>query len=446
IWAAREFGPEHATEIAELVAKYAKYNGRRKPELLEPGAFSLVNYGEADRIVAEWQELRDHAEAISAQLVPESRDAFFELVLDPIKACDIVNELYIAAAKNRLFAAQGRAAANDYAAKARELFQADAQLTDYYHHTLAGGKWDRMMSQTHIGYTGWQQPPANIIPALHEVELKTNASLGVAIEGSTAAWPGASEPAELPELDPLSGQRRYIDVFNRGRETFQFEANGSAPWLVLSATRGEVKGEQRIWVSVDWIRVTGGSANGTVKISGAASEPVIVQVRAFNPSVCLLTNLIGFVETDGHVAIEAAHYTACSNTSAAHWECLPDYGRAESAMTVFPVTAPTASPPLDSPCLEYAVELSSTGRVEVALELAPSLNYAPERGAQIAVCFDDAVPRILTIVPKGYVAGDGNRDWEQTVKDSVRVIKSEHVLAAPGAHRLKVWMVDPGVV
>src|SRR5881275_1071066 len=35
LWAAREFGPEHAAEIANIISKYTKYNGRRKPEFLE---------------------------------------------------------------------------------------------------------------------------------------------------------------------------------------------------------------------------------------------------------------------------------------------------------------------------------------------------------------------------------------------------------------------------
>ena len=445
-WATREFGPEHAADIADLVAKYTKYNGRCKPELLEPGTFSLANYSEADRIVAEWQELRQRAERMSALLPAEMRDAFFELVLHPIKACGIVNELYIAVAKNRLFASQGRASANDDAAKARDLFQADAKLTEYFHHTLAGGKWDQMMSQTHIGYTGWQQPPVNVMPWVREIELAPQASLGVAVEGSTASWPGAKEPAALPELNALSGSRHYIDVFNRGSEPFDFEAAGSAPWIVLSAARGNVKKEQRIWVGVDWNRALAGSATGTVKISGPATGPVVVQVRAFNPAASLRTNLRGFVEADGYVAIEATHYTARHDTATARWETLPDHGRTGSAMTVFPVTAPSKNPPLDSPCLEYAMQLFSTGRVEVALELSPSLNYAPPRGVRIGVCFEDSAPQLLTVVPKGYVAGDGNRDWEQAVKDSIRVVKSEHLLAAPGAHTLKVWMVDPGVV
>lgn len=446
LWAGREFGLEHAGDIADLAAKYTKYNGRRKPELLEPGTFSPVNYGEADRITAEWQELRQRAETISAQLPAEMRDAFFELVLHPIKACDIVNELYIAAAKNRLYASQGRASANDYAAKTRELFQADAQLTEYYHHTLAGGKWDRMMSQTHIGYTGWQQPPVNVMPAVREIELSPQSSLGVAVEGSTAAWPGSKEPATLPELGPFNGSRRYIDIFNRGSEPVDFEVTGGTPWIVLSAARGKVNKEQRIWVSVDWDRAPAGSPTGTVKISGPEAEPVVVQLRAFNPTAALRANLHGFVESDGCVVIEATHYSARRDTAGARWESLPDHGRTGSAMSVFPVTAPSVSPPLDAPCLEYALQLFSTGQVDVALELSPSLNYAPDRGVHIGLSFDEAAPQVLTVVPKGYVAGDGNRDWEQVVKGSIRVVKSQQVVTQPGAHTLKVWMVDPGVV
>jgi hypothetical protein len=154
----------------------------------------------------------------------------------------------------------------------------------------------------------------------------------------------------------------------------------------------------------------------------------------------------GFVEADAYVAIEAAHYTARRDTASARWELLPDHGRIDSAMSVFPVTAPSANPPLDSPCLEYAMHLFNAGRVEASLLVSPSLNYVPERGVRIGVSFDEAAPEILTIIPKGYVAGDGNRDWEESVKNSIRVVKSAHVLAAAGQHTLKVWMVDAGVV
>jgi hypothetical protein len=59
---------EYADDIADIVAKYAKYNGRRKPEQLEPNTYSLVNYNEAARIVDEYKALAARAEKISAAL------------------------------------------------------------------------------------------------------------------------------------------------------------------------------------------------------------------------------------------------------------------------------------------------------------------------------------------------------------------------------------------
>ena len=63
----------------------------------------------------------------------------------------------------------------------------------------------------------------------------------------------------------------------------------------------------------------------------------------------------------------------------------------------------------------------------------------------MAVSFDNEAPQIITVVPKGYTAGDGNRDWEEAVKDSVRKVKSKHNIASPGSHTFRVWMVDPAV-
>src|SRR5882762_9745154 len=95
LWAERQFGPQFAPEIAEILSKYTKYNGRRKPELLEPGTFSQVNYREAETVFADFQSAAAKAEEIYAKLPENQRDAFFELVLYPTKASAIVTELYI---------------------------------------------------------------------------------------------------------------------------------------------------------------------------------------------------------------------------------------------------------------------------------------------------------------------------------------------------------------
>ena len=78
--------------------------------------------------------------------------------------------------------------------------------------------------------------------------------------------------------------------------------------------------------------------------------------------------------------------------------------------------------------------------------LSPCLNFEPGKDVRMAVSFDEEAPQVLTVVPKGYNAGDGNRDWEESVKDNARKVNSKHHLAAPGAHTFKVWMVDSAVV
>ncbi|HXN45719.1 MAG TPA: glycosyl hydrolase 115 family protein [Bryobacteraceae bacterium] len=418
LWAERQFGAAHAAEIADIVSATLKYNGRRKPELLEPSNYSLVSYDEADRAVAEYDSLVARAERISQELPADARDAFFELVLHPAKAAAQVTELYVAVAKNQMYAEQGRASANDWAARARALFQADADLSAYYNHTLAGGKWDHMMDQTHIGYTYWQQPPTNTMPAVREIEIPEAASMGV--------------DAERLSFDVFSQQRRHVDIYNRGRAPFDFAATASGPWIVLSATHGRIEKEERLWVSIDWTKAPHGSASGTVEING-----VKLPVSESNPEA----RLNGFVEADGYVSIEAEHYTGKVDTAAARWEKIPDYGRTLSAMSIFPVTAASVTPPLNSPCLEYKMYLFDPGQVEVEATLAPTLNFVPGRGLRFAVSFDDQPPQVVDAL-----AQNSQTDWETSVKDNVRKVRTSHKLAGAGVHTLKFWMVDPGVV
>jgi hypothetical protein len=444
-WATRLFGPAHADDIADIIAKYTRYNGRRKPELIDPATFSLTSWQEADRVVADWQAIVARAEEIYKDLPEESRDAFYQLVLHPTKASAVVTELYIAAGRNHLYASQGRSGTNDVAAQVRALFKEDADLSDYFNHTLAHGKWSHMMDQTHIGYTNWQQPPQNNMPAVKEIQAPQSASMGVAVEGSTAAWPSdaaSSQSPTLPTFDGFARQRRPIDVFNRGHDSFTFTAVPSASWIQLSVANGAVDKEQRLWVTIDWDKVPQGTADGTITISSdAAKQPVIVSIHAFNPAEPTRDSLNGFVESDGCVSMEAEHFTARHDAGPIHWGKIDDFGRTLSAMTLFPVTAPSVSPPQGSPCLEYRIYLFQAGPVNVEAILAPTLNFVPGRGLRYAVSFDDQPPQVVDAL-----AHNTQRDWEESVRDAVRKVRTSHTLDKAGYHTLKFWMVDPGVV
>jgi hypothetical protein len=444
-WAAREFGAEHAEQIASLMSRYTKYNGRRKPELLEPTTYSLVSYNEADRAVAEFNAAAKEADELCGKLPKESKDAFDELVRFPIKACAQVNELYVAAGKNALYAAQGRASANDLADEVQRLFKADADLMEYYNHTLAGGKWNHFMDQAHIGYTSWQDPPRNVMPRTRPIEPKAGAALGVAVEGSADAWPGSSGAPRLPRFDALNQQRRWIDIFNRGSEPFDFAAVASEPWILLSAASGRIDGDQRLWVSIDWSKAPLHASAGEIKITGG-DQAVSVKIEALNPDGITRETLQGFAEADRYVSMDAEHFTANVPAGDVRWAKIDDFGHTLSGMTILPLDALSASAVAAAPRLEYRMYLFDPGSANVELVVAPTLNYDPSRGLQVGLSFDDAAPQTVTIVPKAFNASNGNRAWEASVRDNGRIVSWKQDLAAAGYHTLKVWMVDPGVV
>lgn len=441
LWAEREFGTEYAPAIARIVSQYTKLNGRRKPELIEPATFSLVDYQEADRVLAEWQAITNDAQRIYGSLPENMRDAFYELVLYPAKASALVTELYINAGKNRQYAVQGRASTNDLAARVRRLFQSDADLSQEYNHALAHGKWDHMMDQTHLGYTFWNQPPVNVMPLVQEVQIPDKADMGISIEESATPGRNVSREPTLPDFDAFNRQRRFVDVFNRGKAPFEFSATASAPWIQISPAQGAVEKDQRLWVSIDWDKAPLELADGVVTIMGPDSRTIKIRVHALNPHDPTRTTLHGFLEADGYVSIEAEHYSRKNDTGDVKWGKIDDYGRTLSSMTVFPMTAKSVTPPANSPSLEYQMYVFHPGKAEVETILAPTLNFVPGRGLRYALSFDNQPPQIIDALAENSV-----HDWGQTVADSVRKVKSTHTIENIGYHTLKFWMVDPGVV
>jgi glycosyl hydrolase family 115 (putative glucuronidase)/glycosyl hydrolase family 115 len=441
LWAEREFGAEFATKIADILSKYAKYNGRRKPELLESNTFSQTDYREAELVAEDFQKIARESVDIYHKLPQEKKDAFFELVLYPSEASAVVTQMYVLAGQNQLYASQGRASTNELAARVRVLFQEDANLAAQYNHEVANGKWNHMMDQTHIGYTYWQEPPQNSVPDVKEIALSPVAEMGVTVEGSADAWPGAAGAPALPSFDNFNRQPRYIDIFNRGKEPYSFSATVSAPWIQLSESKGTIERESRVWVNLDWTKVPPGDSDGEVKIKGVDETVVTVKLHAFRPQTPSRGSWNGFVEGNGYVSIESTRFTKKVDGAAARWESIDDLGRTGSSMSVFPVTAASATPGQNAPYLEYKMYLFDSGNVGVESILSPSLNFVPGRGLRYAISFDDEPPQVIDAL-----ARYSQKEWEETVKDSVRKVKSQHTIAKPGEHILKIWMVDPGVV
>ena len=151
-WAAGIFGEDVADEVTDILVKYPKYNLWRKAEVQVPGIFSVENYNECNRVTMLWRQLAEQAEALKLRIPAEAQDAYYQLVYYPAVASACVAEIYNAVTQNHYYADRGDVRANAFADRAKELFTKDSLLTEYYNHQMAGGKWNGMMRDKHIGY------------------------------------------------------------------------------------------------------------------------------------------------------------------------------------------------------------------------------------------------------------------------------------------------------
>lgn len=448
-WAKQQFVDEHAKDIAEILSLYTKYNARRTPEMLEPHTYSFENYRESDRIVEEYQQLLRKSRNIYDKLPESHKSAFYQLVLFPVEICCNLNEMYVAAGKNKFYAEKGGTSANYYAEKVKELFYKDAELTRYYHQNLEGGKWNHMMSQTHIGYTSWNNPPANKMPAVSFIQTSESALSGCIVEnGPIPQWIGMSEDgnglfgsAFLP-FDPINNQAYYIEIFNKGNDTLSYKLKAKDEWIKLSSEKGSFLYDEKIYVGIDWEKAPKGRKNGEIIIS-CAGHNYKVNVPLYND----IPVASGFIENNGVVSIDAANYTNKVNSKDIQWIVIPNLGRTGSSVTVEPANAGRQIPSDKTPYLGYEFTIFNEGELKIDTYISPTLNYQKNDGLKYAIAIDNEEPQIINM-HEGEVEPDWEYPewWNKSVTDHIKTKQTVHKPIKPGKHTLKVWMVDPGVV
>lgn len=319
-WAGEQFGAGQAAAIASILDRTTRYLARQKPELWSPDSWSLTD-GTADRVLAEWAALDRDVAAVRPKVA--ARDAFYQLVAHPVEAAGNLARLYVTVARNRAAAATGDPAANALADEAQRLFANDRTIRARYE-GLNGGKWRHMMAQTHIGYTGWQQPDSDAMPQVRRV------------------------------------------------------------------------------------------APGTPRTRAAVRPPARV------------------------IEVDAAAFAAQHPAGSARWVIVPGLGIAGRAVTPWPQTA-AAQAAGEGPALDYRVTLPA-GTATIEILAAPSLDVTGS-GRRYAIAIDDAAPQVIDLW-----RGTGEKEWAEAVGNAVRVTRSTHRVARAGRHRIRLWMIDPGVV
>lgn len=451
-WAARNFGSEHAAAIAAVLDEYYRLNIVTRPEHLD-GNSSGFDFVGANGLGDEASSRLDHfatltasADALYAQLPSDSKSAFYQLVLFPLRASHLANKKVLLAERSRQWAAQKRAAT---AALAAEAQAAETALNDelaFYNRVNAGGKWNHMMGPQPLStlpkWARETQSPFYTI-TVGAYSPPPAAGLGVAIEGSGSVLV-ADTPRSLPAFSRASKRSYFIDVFNTGSAAFTWTATPSEPWIRLSQSRGTA--DARIQVRIDWaVAPRGHAIPASIVIQGADSSRT-VHLKIFNPLDLDVATIPSAVENNGLIVIEAenfvAHHDSAGGTG---WRRVPQATVSGDGVAIQPVTAASIAPSAldsDTPSLTYQFHAFSRGETLITLKCLPTHRITSSHpGLRYAISLNGDTPAIIDIHANEYTP-----EWRANVLRAFSAGVSRHTVATAGLQTIKIQMIDPGVV
>jgi len=180
-WAAETFGNEFAEPIAKIKAEYYRLAASAKPEHVDVVSFSEA---EADKRLADYAQLNKDAEELSQKIPANLQDAYFELILYPVKGATLMNEKIFYAKKSLLDMHDK----DLYASKSKAAYNTIKELTKKYNEQIAGGKWNGIMSDHPRDQKVFTMPPTT----------------------ETMAQNDPSKPLSSPVLDPWAAAAKTI--------------------------------------------------------------------------------------------------------------------------------------------------------------------------------------------------------------------------------------------
>ena len=137
------------------------------------------------------------------------------------------------------------------------------------------------------------------------------------------------------------------------------------------------------------------------------------------------------LESGGYISIEAVNNTELSGGVT----LIPRLGKTEGALTVLP-----AKEHNENAYAEFEIQTESSGKAELNVYLAPTLNFNAGKGLRYAVSVDGGEEQVVNF--NGHYQGELG-PWQAA---SIIVSKAELDFGAPGRHTLRFRFVDQGPV
>lgn len=244
-------------------------------------------------------------------------------------------------------------------------------------------------------------------------------------------------------FDALNDQKYYIEIYNKGGEPLDYSISSLDDWIGISSPKGTITYEEKIYITIDWDKVSDGVDEGEINVSGAGRE-FTIKVPLVRE---LPKNASGFIENNGIVSIDAVNYHKSNETQDISWNIVPNLGRTGSSITSSPVTSSKQKLSKKSPYLEYEIFILDQGTYTLEAWFSPTLNFQKDEGLMYAFSIDDNKPHLMNLHENAIEADWKYPEWwNDALTDNIMKQNGIQKELAPGKHIIRYYLVDPGLV
>ena len=426
-WSSAQFGPELGTDVAHILRGYYDLAWERRPEFMGFGQVEPITPNrrtgymasggeEGVRRLERYAALVARAEALARRVPAALRDAYFELVLYPVRGAANLNARILKLALAAEAARQGRPSAPHLVDEAR---QAHAQIVADTHtyNGLGGGKWRNMMDMAPRRLPVFAEP----------------------------AWPAYAadqgKGCDIVYPYPYSAQADHLD-FVKGEPATQvvtLAAHGgqAADWSVGAGARG----------------ITAAVQAGTLDAANGYEQRIAIRYDGSDKPA--FTVRCGGHELGVHLRLappavpgvpgEHARIVSIAAGGAApnpDWERQPGLGTSGDALRARLDLRPREPKDFGKAApLTYAFDTTTDGGATLRLVAVPVHPLAGDGRVRVAWRLDGG-----PVLAADFATTGRSDEWKRNVLSNTAVRTTTLPRLKAGRHTVQVLALDPGVV
>lgn len=453
-WTKKQFGTyttsKEQEKIAWILGEYIRLNHLRRPESCNDKVYHPAHFEEGRRMLLRCEKLEQENESMLALLRERKReDAYFSMIYYSAAASANLLKMHLYGGMNHHFALQGKAVANEMGDRMEACIARDEALGEEMR-AFKEGKWAGMEAACHIGFTNWNSEDWRY-PLNYVVRLPKQPRLVVSRADGEDYYTNQYFPIPVLIDDFSTSERKKItlEIANGGQGVVKWCIDESCPWLTYSAVQGETRLQERLTLTVNRELLPEEEQEFCFHIR-AGEESVPVQVKAKQRDFSMVPSGC-FLPQKGRYVIPAVDYIEKQDGNwegqKASYERLDDYGKYETGMKVFPVTASFEKEQTgEAPALTYALWTEEEGCYELELHTSPAnpLVY----GGRLTVglsCNEEEVTELI-LTDSTYRGGDNACvAWEHAMLIQEHV-STKKITLKKGENRITLYPREAGLV